>query len=157
GAAEVLKSARSAQCNKRAVAVAIVDASVGLRSAFDGGAHFVLYKPVSNERARTSFRAARALMKRERRGNLPVPVEFAVGLKNSVNESTLRVTTIDVSEGGLAIKNPHRGRRPTGRWHLSFTLPGTKHSMDLAAEFAWEGNSQQAGLRFVDLSPEASH
>jgi len=51
----VLKSARSAPCNKRAIAVAIMDGHTGLRSAFDMGAHFVLYKPVSSERAKSSF------------------------------------------------------------------------------------------------------
>lgn len=64
GAASVLRGARSAPCNKRAVAVAILDPETGLRSAFDLGAHFTLYKPVSAERAKSSFRAARALMKR---------------------------------------------------------------------------------------------
>jgi len=46
-ATSVLKSARSAPANKRAIAVAIMDGHTGLRSAFDMGAHFVLYKPVS--------------------------------------------------------------------------------------------------------------
>ena len=36
---------------------------VGLRSAFEIGAHFILYKPVSVERSKSSFRAARALMR----------------------------------------------------------------------------------------------
>ena len=52
GAAAVLRSARMAPCNKRAVAVAILYHGVGLRSAFELGAHFILYKPVSVERAR---------------------------------------------------------------------------------------------------------
>ncbi len=63
GSAEVLRSARNAVCNKRAIAVAILDHAMGLRSVFNIGAHFVLYKPVSSERAKSSFRAARALMK----------------------------------------------------------------------------------------------
>ncbi len=67
GANDVLRSARSAPCNKQAVAVAIVEPIVGLKAVFDVGAHFVLYKPVSSERAKSSFRAARALMKSERR------------------------------------------------------------------------------------------
>ena len=64
GAIDVLRSARAAPCNKQAVAVAIVEPAVGLRAAFELGAHFVLYRPVSSERAKSSFRAARALMKR---------------------------------------------------------------------------------------------
>ena len=67
GAIEVLRSARAAPCNKQAVAVAIVEPIVGLKAVFEVGAHFVLYKPVSSERAKSSFRAARALMKSERR------------------------------------------------------------------------------------------
>ena len=43
GAADVLRGARTAPCNKRAVAVAILDPETGLRSAFDIGAHFILY------------------------------------------------------------------------------------------------------------------
>ena len=69
GASQVLRSARGAPCNKQAVAVAIVEPTVGLKEVFDLGAHFVLYKPVSSERAKSSFRAARALMKSERRRN----------------------------------------------------------------------------------------
>src|SRR5579872_1464409 len=78
GAASVLRGARTAPCNKRAVAVAILDPAVGLRSAFDLGAHFLLYKPVSAERAKSSFRAARALMKKERRRNSRVAVRMPV-------------------------------------------------------------------------------
>jgi len=42
GAPEVLRSARSAPCNKQAVAVAIVDPMIGLKAIFGLGAHFVL-------------------------------------------------------------------------------------------------------------------
>src|SRR5438067_6218624 len=68
-ATQLLKSTRSAPCNKRSVAVALVDGQTALRSVFSLGAHFVLYKPISTERAKASFRAVRALMKRERRRN----------------------------------------------------------------------------------------
>lgn len=151
----VLRSARSAIWNKRSVAVAIVDPATGLRSAFDTGAHFVLYKPVSTERAKSSFRAARALMKRERRRNLRLPVQIPMLIKNPQSGATLKVTTTDLSEGGMAIQVA-KGNRPTGRWDVSFTLPGTELILAGTAEFAWEGSGAQAGLRFVELSPQAS-
>src|ERR1700752_4369301 len=44
GCTEVLRSARSAPCNKQAVAVAVVEPAVGLKALFEVGAHFVLYK-----------------------------------------------------------------------------------------------------------------
>src|SRR5262249_48560104 len=152
GSADVLRSARNAPCNKRAVAVAILDAATGMRSAFDTGAHFVLYKPVSSERAKTSFRAARALMKRERRRNARVAVQIPVSLANLESRAELRVTSTDLSEGGLAVKVP-RNTKPNGRWQVSFTLPGSSTPLDVTAEFAWEGTASQAGIRFVDLSP----
>jgi len=151
----VLRSARSAICNKRSVAVAIVEPAAGLRSVFDTGAHFVLYKPVSSERAKSSFRAARALMKRERRRNLRLPVQIPMLIKNPQSGATLKVTTTDLSEGGMAIQAP-KGNRPSGRWDVAFTLPGTEIVLAATAEFAWEGTAAQAGLRFVVLSPEAA-
>lgn len=154
GAAQVLRSARGAPCNRQAVAVAIVQPTTGLREVFSLGAHFVLYKPVSSERAKASFRAARALMKSERRRNTRVAVEIAVTMQNPGVGDTMKVTTIDVSEGGMAVRLPKR-RRPSGRWQASFTLPGAQTSLDLPVEFAWEGAREQAGLRFLDASPQA--
>jgi len=155
GSFEVLKSARTAPCNKQAVAVAIVDPIVGLKAVFQIGAHFVLYKPVSSERAKSSFRAARALMKSERRRNARVAVQIPVVMRNLDGAPNLKVTTIDLSEGGMAVNMPNR-RRPSGRWQIAFTLPGTRNPLELPAEFAWEGNSDQAGLRFQHVTPEAT-
>lgn len=155
GASDVLRSARSAPCNKFAVAVAIVGPEVGLRAAFGLGAHFVLYKPVSSERAKASFRAARALMKSERRRNARVAVQISVMMTSPDLGGSMKVNTVDVSEGGMAVSLP-KGRKPTGRWHISFTLPGTENSVDLLAEFAWEGSSAQAGLRFLQAAPQVT-
>jgi CheY-like chemotaxis protein len=153
GAADVLRSARSAPCNKRAVAVAILDPDKGVRSAFDLGAHFVLYKPVSSERARSSFRVARALMKKERRRNARVPVQFALEMSSLESGAHFKVNTTDVGEGGLAVSLPRRSK-PAGRWKLSFKLPGSATELKVEAEFAWEGNGTQVGLRFHDPTPE---
>lgn len=152
-ASQVLRSARSAPCNKQAVAVAIVHPALGLKDVFGLGAHFVLYKPVSSERAKSSFRAARALMKSERRRNLRVAVEIPVAMHNPALGDNLTATTIDVSEGGMAVRLPKR-RKPSGRWQISFALPGNQHSLELPAEFAWEGAREQAGLRFLEASPQ---
>jgi c-di-GMP-binding flagellar brake protein YcgR len=134
--------------------VAIVEPAVGLRDVFALGAHFVLYKPVSGERVKSSFRAARALMKSERRRNARVAVEIPVTMQDPTLGDSMRVTTIDVSEGGMAVRLPKR-RRPSGRWQISFALPGTERFIDLPAEFAWEGAREQAGLRFLEPSPQA--
>src|SRR6266404_3568095 len=153
GAADVLRSARTSPCNKRAVAVAILDPDGGLRAAFEIGANFVLYKPVSVERAKSSFRAARALMKKERRRNSRVEVHVLVEMSSRESGARFKVNTTDIGEGGLAISLPRRSK-PHGRWALSFTLPGSEAILEVDAEFAWEGTGTQVGLRFQDQSPE---
>jgi c-di-GMP-binding flagellar brake protein YcgR len=155
GAFDVLRSARSAPCNKQAVAVAIVEPGVGLKSVFDIGAHFVLYKPVSSERAKSSFRAARALMKSERRRNVRVARQIPVVMRSRTAGNNIKVTTVDLSEGGMAVDMPNQ-QRPRGEWQIAFTLPGTSSPLEIPAEFAWEGNGRQAGLRFLHPSPDVT-
>src|SRR5499427_8741280 len=142
GANEVLRSARTAPCNKQAVAVAIVDPIIGLKAVFEIGAHFVLYKPVSSERAKSSFRAARALMKSERRRNARVSVQIPVVMRSTEAGANMKVNSVDLSEGGMAIALPNR-KRPVGRWQIAFTLPGTDRELEIPAEFAWESAKEQ--------------
>ncbi len=152
----VLKSARSAPCNKRAIAIAIMDGHTGLRSAFDMGAHFVLYKPVLMERAKSTFRAARALMKRERRRNSRVAIQVPVTLSNPTTGFRQTVATTDLSEGGMAVQLPKRQKDP-GPWEVSFTLPGRQKLVDVIGQVAWQNPSGQVGIRFANLPVDLSH
>jgi hypothetical protein len=151
GASAVLGSVRSAPCNRHAIAIAIVEPAVTLKSVFGNGAHFVLYMPVSSERAKSTFRAARALMKSERRRNARIPVQIPIVLRSPSSRDTIHIKTIDLCEGGMAVALP-RSRRPRGTWQVTFTLPGSDKPLVFSAEFAWEGSQDQAGLRFVDPS-----
>jgi len=151
-AGRVLKSARLAPCNRRAVALAIVDANMPLRTAFEMGAHFVLYKPVSAERAKSSFRAARALMKRERRRNTRIPVEMPVTVR--VNDGQSPAVSLDLGEGGLAVRFVHRPQN-LNSISVHFALPGTAHTVECIGEVAWENSSRQVGIRFIDLLPDS--
>jgi len=152
-AAQVLKSVRSAPCNKRSIAVAMIDGQTAVRSAFTLGAHFVLYKPISAERARTSFRAARALMKCERRRNTRVSIQIPVALVTENGARQRKAITSDVSQGGMSLKLSRRAQ-DSGPMRVKFTLPGTDHGIECAAEVAWEGDGSQAGIRFANLPSE---
>jgi len=147
-AAEVLKSLRLAPGNKRAVAVAIIGGQTGLRAAFEMGAHFVLYKPVSMERAKVSFRAAHSLMKRERRRNLRIPIQIPVRFGKGQT-----AMTIDLSEGGLAVQVSRKSIQ--GDLRLSFAIPDSDAVITADAQVAWESNTGQTGVRFVDLPSES--
>ena len=152
GAARVLKSVRSAARNKRAVAVAIIDTQKRVRGAFELGAHFVLYKPISAERAKASFRAARALMKRERRRNTRIPIEIPVQLISS--GGAVNTKTSDLGEGGLAIQATQRLENGAAMG-IQFTLPGSEQRIEARGEIAWVNAGRSAGLRFTEISPNS--
>ena len=151
-AAKILKGAHSAPANKRAIAVAIIDGQSGLKSAFQLGAHFVLFKPISLERTKASFRSVRALMKRERRRHSRIPVELSVKLHTENPSRTVEVVTADISENGIAIKS--KSKLPAA-FRVRFTLPGAANEIGCRGEVAWHGNDLQ-GIRFCDLPEDQS-
>jgi DNA-binding response OmpR family regulator len=151
-ASRVLRTARSAPCNKRAVAVAIVGAQTALGGYRDLGAHFVLHQPLSPERAKTSFRAVRALMKRERRRNARIAVETPVTIQVNDGAGQMRAVSSDIGEGGMAIQLAHRPKN-LGSVTLQFSLPGTEDNIECAGDVAWENPGRQVGLRFLNLAP----
>ncbi len=112
-----------------------------------------MYKPVSVEKSKSSFRAARALMKKERRRNERVPINIAVEMFSGDSGTRIKANTIDLGEGGLALNMPRRSK-PQGRWKVKFTLPGSETPVEMEAQFAWEGTGTQVGLRFENQSPE---
>jgi DNA-binding response OmpR family regulator len=149
----VLKSAQVSPANNRAVAIVLVEASVGMRGGFEMGAHFVLHKPLSGELARSSFRAVRALMKRERRRQVRVAVQVPVKCQALRSSNLYPARTIDLCEGGMAIQFADRmvNENP-----LRFTLelPGMPQKLEVEGEVAWEGARAQAGVRFRGMAEE---
>lgn len=152
-AGRVLRSAKAAPANNRAIAIVLVESPVGLRGGFEMGAHFVLHKPLSGERAKTSFRAVRALMKRERRRQLRVAVQIPVECRAFGSAVQYKAKTLDLCEGGMAIQFP--GPIPKeNSLRFSLDLPGMDRKLELEGELAWEGHSEQAGVRFKGISDE---
>ena len=149
-AGSVLRAAKAAVVNKRALSIVLVEAAIGLKGGFEMGAHFVLHKPFAVERAKSSFRAVRALMKRERRLQLRVPVQVPV---ECFGGASYRARTLDISEGGMAIQ--FSGRVPKDNsLRFSLELPGMRKRLDIYGEMAWEGSGEQAGVRFKNPSDE---
>ena len=149
-AGNVLRSAKAAPVNKRALSIALVESPVGLRGGFEMGAHFVLHKPLSSERTKASFRAVRALMKRERRLQLRVAVQIPVECNGS---DRYKAKTLDLCEGGMAIQFSGRIAKE-GTLRFSLDLPGLDQRLDLYGEMAWQGNGDQAGVRFKNITEE---
>ena len=154
---KVLKGTRSAPANRRAITVAVLesaaagDSQAALKRAFTLGAHFVLFKPISIERTRASFRAVRALMKRERRRHARIPIDLPVEFYIEHESSSVRANTLDLGENGLAVNT--RGRRLPPSFQVRLTLPGTDVRIECLGEVAWEGG-QVLGIRFCDVAME---
>ncbi len=152
-ASRVLKATRSAPANKRAIAVAIIDNQAALKGASEFGAHFVLFKPISLERTKASFRSVRALMKRERRRHARVPVELQVELVSGGGLGSIHTVSVDLAENGMAIKAGSSKLPPSFQIH--FSLPEIDSQIGCRAEVAWEGNHIQ-GIRFHDVPAETA-
>ena len=156
-AGSVLRGARAAPVNKRALTVVLVEAPVGLKGGFELGAHFVLHKPLAVERAKASFRAVRAMMKRERRRQLRVAVQIPVECFGW-GSRRYKAETLDLCEGGMAIQFCERAKKENSL-RFSFELPGMTspgmgHIVEIHGELAWEGNGARAGVRFVNATDE---
>jgi c-di-GMP-binding flagellar brake protein YcgR len=149
----ILKSAKAAPANNRAIGIVLVEPGIGLRGGFDMGAHFVLHKPLSGERAKASFRAVRALMKRERRRQLRVPVQVPVACRVFASAIQFKARTLDICEGGMAIEFLEAVPKENAL-RFSLDLPGMDRKFEIEGELAWEGHRAQAGVRFKNLSEE---
>jgi DNA-binding response OmpR family regulator len=158
-ASTVLRGTRSSPANKRAITVGLLEdlptteTQNALKNAFEMGAHFVLFKPISLERARSSFRAVRALMKRERRRHARLPIHVPVEIELDGQQGRFQVNTVDLGENGMAVNARYRKLPASFQWH--FTLPGASEPIAGRGEVAWEGN-QIVGVRFRDLDPEVA-
>ena len=152
-AEQVIRGLQLAPANRRAIVVAFVDPEMPLGTAFAKGAQFVLHKSLSAERTKSSFRAVRALMKRERRRNQRIPVEISVNCA-WLDRADMTCQSADLGEGGMALRLP-KSAPATGAVQLSFFVPGGIDSLKVGAEVAWRNPQGLVGLRFTDISPEA--
>ena len=159
-AARILKRIHSAPNNKRAVTVAVLQdqpttdtQNNALKHAFEMGAHFVLFKPISLERTRASFRAVRALMQRERRRHTRIPINVPVEIECDDNQGPFQMKTVDVGEHGIGIRVHHH--KMASSFRLRFSLPGTLNAIVGRGEIAWERH-QVVGVRFCELDPDSN-
>ena len=149
-AGNLLRAAKAAPVNKRALTIVLVESPVGLKGGFELGAHFVLHKPLAVERAKGSFRAVRALMKRERRLQLRVEVQIPV---ECIGSGQYSAKTLDLCEGGMAVQFSGRVKKENSL-HFSLELPGVNQRLEIDGELAWEGYQNRAGVRFTNTTDE---
>jgi CheY-like chemotaxis protein len=151
--AESLLKASSA-AGSASVTIALAADASKVRDVLKSGAKFVLYKPLNLEQATATLRAATALLKRERRSAIRVPVQAPVQLSLAGSEP-LEGILLDLSQDGMDVlaAQPLEATSLVG---LRFTLPDGSLEIDAHGEVAWANPNGQSGVRFLDVPPEVS-
>jgi CheY-like chemotaxis protein/c-di-GMP-binding flagellar brake protein YcgR len=149
-AEEVLQHAHKLGTNP--LSIALVADSGKVRPILNGGAHFVLYKPVSEEAAKAGLRAAAALLKGERRRAFRVPVQAPVDITLPDTRKTDGIL-LDLSETGMDVLTAE-AQIPGALLAFHFQLPDAALQLEGHGQVAWANPNGQTGVHFVDLSED---
>jgi DNA-binding NarL/FixJ family response regulator len=147
-AASILEQVRQSQISKNAVTISLLDDKSLVRRAFGMGANFILYKPIAEEPARASLRAAIALLKRERRRSFRVPVQLPVTLSWH-GAPEVEGIMLDLSENGMDVLSA-QPLQQSQALHVHFSLPDLSQ-IGATGQVAWANSNGQAGVEFVDF------
>jgi CheY-like chemotaxis protein len=132
--------------------VALVADPSRVRDILSGGAHFVLYKPVTEEAAKAGLRAAAALLSRERRRAFRVSVQAPVEV-TLPDQRKADGILLDLSETGMDVltSEPQTAGSLLG---FKFQLPGSSLEIAAHGQVAWANPNGQTGVHFLDLGDE---
>ena len=131
------------------LSVALVADSTKVRDILSSGAHFVLYKPVSDEAAKAGLRAAAALLNRERRSAFRVPVQAPVEV-TLPDERKADGILLDLSETGMDVLTPE-AQTEGATLGFNFELPDGALKVEGHGQVVWANSNGQTGVHFVDL------
>jgi len=149
----LLRETRLSRLNDATLAVVVVSGQENIREMFSLGVNFVLYKPVAYDRVRSSLRAARSAMRKEKRrsGRAAVHAHATVDYANVEQE---RATLINLAQDGMSVQF---GRKlpPTSKVYFQFRLPEQAAAIRLSGQVIWQDWNGRAGVAFVDV-PKAS-
>ncbi|MFZ0732100.1 MAG: PilZ domain-containing protein [Candidatus Sulfotelmatobacter sp.] len=131
------------------LSIALVADSGKVRQILNGGAHFVLYKPVTEEAAKAGLRAAAALLSRERRRAFRVPVQAPVEI-SLPDHRKLDGILLDLSETGMDVLTAEP-QVAGAVMACHFQLPDGTLEVEAHGEVAWANPNGQTGVHFIDL------
>jgi CheY-like chemotaxis protein len=136
------------------ISIALVEDTAKVRSILSGGAHFVLYKPVSEEAAKAALRAAAALLSRERRRAIRIPVQAPVEI-TLPDTRKLDGILLDLSQTGMEVLTAET-QIPGSLLAFRFQLPDTVMEVEAHGQVAWANPNGQTGVHFLDLGETIS-
>jgi CheY-like chemotaxis protein len=142
-------NARHTPDNHGTLIVALLENQNRAPELFEKGINFVLYKPISSERASASLQAARELMQRERRRHPRVAIHAPASMDYAGIEN-VPATILDLSEDGIAIQC-ERKLPPRCKVYFQFTLPQHTSKVRLSGQVMWQDSSGRVGIRFAEV------
>ncbi len=148
-ASEVFVEARRLNSENPPITIALIPDPANVRYILSSGAHFVLYKPLSEQRAKAGLHAAAALLKRERRRACRVTVQAPVALVLADGRMAEGIL-LDLSETGMDVLLAE----PQSQGALlkfNFRLPDGAVEVDASGHVAWALQNGQTGVRFLEL------
>ena len=134
------------------LSIALVADSNQVRKILSSGAHFVLYKPVSEEASKAALKAAAAMLNRERRKSFRVPVQAPVEI-TLPDTRKLDGILLDLSETGMDVLTAEPQVAPA-LLAFHFKLPDGEVEVDGHGQVAWANPNGQTGVQFLDLAKE---
>lgn len=143
----VLQLAR--QLEVGALSVALVSQPSKVRQVMNGGAQFVLHKPLSDETARAGLRALAALLNRERRRAFRVPVQAPVEITLPDSRKADGIL-LDLSETGMDVLTAE-AQTPGSLLGVRFQLPDGKVEVEAHGQVVWANPNGQTGVHFLDI------
>ena len=149
----LLNDSRSSRASGSTLAVVVVAGQENIREMFALGVNFVLYKPMSYERALSTLRAAQSVLYRDKRRKARAAVHTQAVVDYAGGEQA-KATLVDMAEDGMAV---NFGKRlpPTCKVYFQFKLPGQTATVRLSGQVMWQDWNGRAGIQFVDV-PQAS-
>jgi DNA-binding response OmpR family regulator len=148
-AAEILEEGRRLNSGTAPITVALVAERNGASAVLNAGAHFVLYKPLSEEKAKVGLRAVTAMLSRERRRAYRVPVQAPVEL-TLPDTRKVEGILLDLSETGMDVLTAEP-QAPASLLHFRFLLPDGSLEIHAHGQVAWSKPNGQTGVHFLDL------
>jgi DNA-binding response OmpR family regulator len=148
-ASEVYAEACRLNLDRAPVTVALVSNPSQTREVLNSGAHFILYKPLSEKTTRAGLRALLALLTRERRRAYRVPVQAPVDVMLPDTRKAEGIL-LDLSETGMDVLTAEV-QVPGALLNFRFQLPDGSLQIDAHGQVAWAKENGQTGVKFLDL------
>jgi CheY-like chemotaxis protein len=148
-AESIIEHARRLGSGHPPLTVALVSDPSRVRDILSGGAQFVLYKPVSEQKARAGLRAASAMLSRERRRAYRIPVQAPVEL-TLPDTRHIEAILLDLSETGMDVLTSEP-QCPGALVEFRFLLPDGSLEIAAHGQVAWANPNGQTGVHFIDI------